>query len=88
MPGITSTLSNLPRYLDLLRNYAEINKEVDLKLQRKSSIHLFYSKKLRVCVNNKQKRSELFRLAPEETTIGPMRLANSATNKLNNILQC
>lgn len=85
MLGITSTLSNLPRYLKLLRNDEENNKEVDLKLQRKSSIHLCYSKKLKVC-EQQQKRSGLFRLEPEKSTIGPMCLVNCATNRLDNIL--
>lgn len=56
MLGITSTLSNLPRYLKLLSNYEENGKELDLKLQRKSFTHLLLEK-----VNNKQGRSGLFR---------------------------
>lgn len=48
MLRFTSTLSNLPRYLKLLRNYADKDEEVDLKLQRKSFIPLLLQNSLRV----------------------------------------
>lgn len=44
MLGIASTLSNLPRYLMLLSNYAENDEEADSKIQRASSIHLLLQK--------------------------------------------
>lgn len=54
----TSTLSNLPRYLKLLRNYADKDEEVDLKLQRKSLLPLRIVKEH----INKLRESGLFRL--------------------------